>query len=160
MPVRKSDYWAGACHTMVLEVALYSFQLVVTETTPADLFTSPAASAFKKDGVQRARQRYIVVHFVYGVHDNYTNWMQNGALSCGDFGGKTPPPSFYFQLTALVKKKTCAYAERKIRSNLSGIWFLTVWLFVCLNKLRKQTSFSWLNKLKKKKNQTDHLPTF
>ena len=44
-----------------------------TETPPADLFTSPAASAFKKDGVRRARRSYIFVHFVYGVHDNYTH---------------------------------------------------------------------------------------
>ena len=70
MPVRKSDYWAGACHT---PVALYPFQLVVTEPPPADLFMSPAASAFKKDGVRRARQSYILVQFIYGLYDNYTN---------------------------------------------------------------------------------------
>ena len=73
MRVRKSDYWAGTCHTPVHKVALYPFQLVVTGPPPADLFTSPAASAFKKDGERRARQSYIFLHFVYGVHDNYTN---------------------------------------------------------------------------------------
>ena len=43
------------------------------ESPPADLFTSPAASAFEKDGIRRARRSYIFVHFVCGVHDNYTN---------------------------------------------------------------------------------------
>ena len=90
--------------------------LVVTETPPADLFMSPAASAFKKYGVRRARRSYIFTHFVYGVHDNYTNQVHNDALSCGDFGGKTPPPpSVYFRLTA-PGKKSCACTERKIRS--------------------------------------------
>ena len=46
---------------------------VTIETPPADLFTSPAASAFEKDAVRRARRSYIFVHFVCGVHDNYTN---------------------------------------------------------------------------------------
>ena len=58
-------------------MVLYSFQLVVTGPTPADLFMSPAtttsASAFEKDGIGRERQSYIFVHFVYGVYDNYTN---------------------------------------------------------------------------------------
>ena len=43
------------------------FQLVLTEPPPADLFTSPAASAFKKDGVRRVRRSYIFVHFVWGT---------------------------------------------------------------------------------------------
>ena len=43
------------------------------EPPPADLFMSSDASAFEKDGVQRARRNYIFVHFLYGVHDNYTN---------------------------------------------------------------------------------------
>ena len=45
--------------------------------------------------------------------------MHNGALACGYFGGKktTPPPSFYFQLTAPGKKYQ-AWAERKIQSDL------------------------------------------
>ena len=60
------------------------------EPPPADLFTSPSASAFEKDGIQRARRSYISVHFVYGVHHNYTN---NCALACSYFGGKTPPPT-------------------------------------------------------------------
>ena len=35
-------------------------------TSPA---TTNSASAFKKDGVRRARRTYIFVHFVYGVHN-------------------------------------------------------------------------------------------
>ena len=35
--------------------------------------TTNSSSAFEKDGVRRARRSYIFVHFIYGVHDNYTN---------------------------------------------------------------------------------------
>ena len=74
----KLELLAKACHTLVCQVALYPFQLVAIEPPPADPFTSPTASAFEKDAVRRARGSYIFVHFVYGVHDNYTNQMHNG----------------------------------------------------------------------------------
>ena len=77
----------------------------IIEQPPADQFMSPAASASEKYALRRARRSYIFVHFVYVVHDNYTNWMHYGTLTCGYFGGKLlPPPSFYFRLTAPGKK--------------------------------------------------------
>ena len=57
MPVRKSDYWAGACQTPVRYVVLYPFQLVVTETPPA-------ASAFKKDGVRRDEAASLYISYM------------------------------------------------------------------------------------------------
>ena len=60
-------------HRFIEEFSICMLELVVTETPPADLSTSPAASAFEKDGVRRTRRSYIFVHLVYDVHDNYTN---------------------------------------------------------------------------------------
>ena len=57
----------------IRQLLLSENTLVVIDPPPADLFTSPAASAFVKDGVRRAKQSYIFVHSIYGVHDNYTN---------------------------------------------------------------------------------------
>ena len=54
-----------------------------------------------------------IVHFVYGVHDNYTNQMHNGALDCGYFGGK-PPPSFCFWFTAPGKNSKCKKTQYPI----------------------------------------------
>ena len=42
--------------------------------------------------------------------------MQNGALSCCDFGGKTPSPSFYFRLTAPGKISRLRRTQNPIRS--------------------------------------------
>ena len=80
-------------------MAPYPFQQVVTETPPADLFMSPAASAFKNDGVRRATSLYISL-MVYMIITQTRCTM--ALFFCGDFAGKTPP-SVYFRLTAPVK---------------------------------------------------------
>ena len=74
--LQSSDYTCQWENWIIGRSMSYPFQLVVIKPPPADLFrslaTTNSASAFEKDGIRRARS-YIFAHFIYGVHDNYTN---------------------------------------------------------------------------------------
>jgi len=57
MAVNESNHWHKACNTAVRYVALYPFQLSLTEPLPVDVFTTNnnKTKAFEKDGERRAR---------------------------------------------------------------------------------------------------------